>query len=217
MARNRRFDEILKDYSDKYDLATLSSPNDKANLEMLINNQIIVESVQAKLQELTQDDPVDNIDMIQRLSSSLKDIIERNLQLERALALDRKTRNQNSSESVAEYIVSLKQTAMEFLEKRLIRLYCPNCKILLARFSIMHDHSSFQLKVNCNQCNKYVTAEREERDIFFDIKDSGWRRKHKYAVKNARLSGSSSSDVEDDIVLGDDDEEEEQSDAQSED
>jgi hypothetical protein len=81
MARNRRFDEILKDYSDKYDLATLSSPNDKANLEMLINNQIIVESVQAKLQELTQDDPVDNIDMIQRLSSSLKDIIERNLQL----------------------------------------------------------------------------------------------------------------------------------------
>ena len=48
---------------------------------MLINNQIIVESVQSKLQELTQDDPVENIDMIQRLSSSLKDIIERNLQL----------------------------------------------------------------------------------------------------------------------------------------
>lgn len=207
MARNRRFDEILKDYSDKYDLATLSSPNDKANLEMLINNQIIVESVQAKLQELTQDDPVDNIDMIQRLSSSLKDIIERNLQLERALALDRKTRNQNSSESVAEYIVSLKQTAQEFLEKRLVKLYCPNCKILLARFSIVHDHSAFELKVNCNQCNKSVTAEREEKDIFFDIKDSGWRRKHKYTVKKSKSSGSAESDTEDDLVLGEESDE----------
>lgn len=216
MARNRRFDEILKDYSDKYDLATLSSPNDKANLEMLINNQIIVESVQAKLQELTQDDPVDNIDMIQRLSSSLKDIIERNLQLERALALDRKTRNQNSSESVAEYIVSLKQTAQEFLEKRLVRLYCPNCKILLARFSVMHDHSAFTLKVNCNQCNKYVTAEREEKDIFFDIKDSGWRKKHRYSVKGSKTSGSDTSDIEDDVVLGDEGEED-QTNAESQD
>jgi hypothetical protein len=216
MAKNRRFDEILKDYSDKYDLATLSSPNDKANLEMLINNQIIVESVQAKLQELTQDDPVDNIDMIQRLSSSLKDIIERNLQLERALALDRKTRNQNSSESVAEYIVNLKQTAQDFLERRLIKLYCPNCKILLSRFSIMHDHSAFELKVNCNQCNKPVTAERDEKDIFFDIKDAGWRKKHRYSVKKARSSGSEGSDIEDDVVLGEE-EEAEEDDVKSED
>ena len=75
MTKNRRFSEILKDYSDKYDLVTLSSPNDRANLEMLINNQVIIETLQAKLQDLTADDPVDNIDMIQRLGSSLKDII----------------------------------------------------------------------------------------------------------------------------------------------
>lgn len=209
MAKNRRFDEILKDYSDKYDLATLSSPNDRANLEMLINNQIIVESVQKKLQELTDDDPVDNIEMIQRLSSSLKDIIERNLQLERALALDRKTRNQNNSESIAEYLVNLKQTAQDFLERRLVKLYCPECKILLSRFSIVHDHSYFELKVNCNQCNKIVTANREEKDIFFDIKDAAWRRKHRYSVKKAKTSDNASSDIEDDLVLGDDQEEEE--------
>lgn len=202
MAKNRRFDEILKDYSDKYDLATLASPNDRANLEMLINNQIIVESVQKKLQELTDDDPVENIDMIQRLSSSLKDIIERNLQLERALALDRKTRNQNNSESIAEYLVNLKQTAQDFLERRLVKLYCPDCKILLSRFSIVHEHSLFELRVNCNQCNKLVLAAREEKDIFFDIKDAGWRRKHKYTVKQSKISENTESDVEDDLVLG---------------
>jgi len=207
MAKNRRFDEILKDYSDKYDLATLASPNDRANLEMLINNQIIVESVQRKLQELTDDDPVDNIDMIQRLSSSLKDIIERNLQLERALALDRKTRNQNNSESIAEYLVNLKQTAQDFLERRLVKLYCPDCKILLSRFSIVQDHSFFDLRVNCSQCNKLITATREEKDIFFDIKDANWRRKHRYSVKQGKVADNAESDIEDDLVLSDESEE----------
>jgi hypothetical protein len=207
MTKNRRFSEILKDYSDKYDLATLSSPNDRANLEMLINNQVIVETIQAKLQELTADDPVENIDMIQRLGSSLKDIIERNLQLERALALDRKTRTSDKSESIAEYIVNLKAAAQDFLERRLVKLYCPECKILLARFSIMHDHSRFTLKVNCNQCNKAVSAEREEKDIFFDIADSAWRKKHRYTVVNSKKSGSTTADTDDDLVLSDEEDE----------
>lgn len=204
MTKSQRFSDILQEYSEKYDLATLSSPNDRANLEALINNQIIIESLQAKVQELIEDDPVSNIDIIQRLSTSLRDSIERNLQLERALALDRKTRNSSSAESVADYIVSLKQTAQEFLEKRLVKLYCPNCQILLARFSIMHEHSPFELRVKCNQCENDVISTREEKDIFFDIKDSAWRKKYKYTVKHSKEKVSIDVDVEDDIVLGED-------------
>lgn len=204
MTKSQRFSDILQEYSEKYDLATLSSPNDKANLEALINNQIIIESLQAKVQELIEDDPVSNIDIIQRLSTSLRDSIERNLQLERALALDRKTRNSSSAESVADYIVSLKQTAQEFLEKRLVKVYCPNCQVLLARFSIVHDHSPFELRVKCNQCENDVTSAREEKDIFFDIKDSAWRKKYKYTVKQSKEKVSIDADVEDDIVLGED-------------
>ena len=204
MTKSQRFSDILQEYSEKYDLATLSSPNDKANLEALINNQIIIESLQAKVQELIEDDPVSNIDIIQRLSTSLRDSIERNLQLERALALDRKTRNSSSAESVADYIVSLKQTAQEFLEKRLVKVYCPNCQILLARFSIVHDHSPFELRVKCNQCENDITSAREEKDIFFDIKDSAWRKKYKYTVKQSKEKVSIDADVEDDIVLGED-------------
>lgn len=204
MTKSQRFSDILQEYSEKYDLATLSSPNDRANLEALINNQIIIESLQAKVQELIEDDPVSNIDIIQRLSTSLRDSIERNLQLERALALDRKTRNSSSAESVADYIVSLKQTAQEFLEKRLVKLYCPNCQILLARFSIMHDHSPFELRVKCNQCENDVISAREEKDIFFDIKDSTWRKKYKYTVKHSKEKVSIDADIEDDVVLGED-------------
>ncbi len=208
MAKNERFRQILADYADKYDLATLSSPNDRANLEMLINNQVIIESIQEKLQELTDDDPVDNIDIIQRLGSSLKDIIERNLQLERALALDRKTRSSASAESVAEYLVNLKAVAADFLEKRLMRLYCPDCKIMVARFSAVHQHSPFQVRVKCNQCNNDVIAERDERDLFFDVKDSAWRRKYRYKVVKpaAEAGGSTADEVDDDLLLIDPDE-----------
>jgi hypothetical protein len=68
----------------------------------------------------------------------------------------------------------------------------------------MHDHSRFTLKINCNQCNKAVSAEREEKDIFFDIADSSWRKKHRYTVINSKKSGSSADEQEDDLVLSDD-------------
>ena len=119
--------------------------------------------------------------------------------------MDRKTRNSSSAESVADYIVSLKQTAQDFLEKRLVKLYCPHCQILLARFSIVHEHSPFELRVKCNQCGNDVISAREERDMFFDIKDSAWRKKYKYSVKQSKESTVLEQDVEDDVVLGDDD------------
>lgn len=118
MAKKSRFQEILEEYSLKYDLETLNSPNDRANLEMLINNQVLVERLQGELLQLTEESAIDNIDDIKNISNAMRDIIERNLQIERALALDRKTRKSENSDSVASYITNLKVVAQNFLEKK---------------------------------------------------------------------------------------------------
>lgn len=184
MAKKSRFQEILEEYSLKYDLETLNSPNDRANLEMLINNQVLVERLQGELLKLTEESSIDNIDSIKNVSNAMRDIIERNLQIERALALDRKTRKSENSDSVAAYITNLKIVAQNFLEKRLIKLYCPDCKILLARFAPVMEHTAFHFESQCSQCGKRVTATRKaaSEGVLFDIKDYKWRKQYIYEV-----------------------------------
>ena len=173
MAKKTRFQEILADYSSKYDLETLNSPNDRANLDMLINNQVIVERFQAELLFMTENGALENIEAIQKIGNAMRDLIERNLQIERALALDRKTRKSENSDSVASYITNLKITAQNFLEKRLIKVFCPDCKVLVARFAPVMDHTAFHFETQCSQCE----------GVFFDIKDYKWRKQYLYEVQ----------------------------------
>ena len=185
MAKKTRFQEILADYSSKYDLETLNSPNDRANLDMLINNQVIVERFQAELLFMTENGALENIEAIQKIGNAMRDLIERNLQIERALALDRKTRKSENSDSVASYITNLKITAQNFLEKRLIKVFCPDCKVLVARFAPVMDHTAFHFETQCSQCNKRITMTRkaESEGVFFDIKDYKWRKQYLYEVQ----------------------------------
>lgn len=189
MAKKTRFDEILSQYAEKYDIETLNSPNDKANLDMLINNQIIVENLQAELLNLSTDSVV-NIAEIQKISNAMRDLIERSLQIERALALDRKTRKSENSDSIASYITDLKVTAQNFLEKRLIKMYCPNCKILVARIAPAMKHTAFHFEAQCSQCGDRVIATRksEKEGVLFDIKDYRWRKQYLYEVVQATKS-----------------------------
>jgi hypothetical protein len=184
MAKKSRFQEILEEYSLKYDLETLNSPNDRANLEMLINNQVLVERLQAELLQLTEESAIENIDNIKNISNAMRDLIERNLQIERALALDRKTRKSENSDSIASYITNLKVVAQNFLEKRLIKVYCPDCKVLVARFSPVMEHTAFHFECQCSQCNKRITMTRkaEAGGVLFDIKDYKWRKQYLYEV-----------------------------------
>lgn len=184
MAKKTRFQEILAEYSNKYDLETLNSPNDRANLEMLINNQVVVERLQSEMLKMTEDSTLDNLDTIKNIGNAMRDLIERNLQIERALALDRKTRKSENTDSIATYLVTLKITAQNFLEKRLIKIYCPECKVLVARFAPVMEHTAFHFECQCSQCNKRIimTRKAEAEGVFFDIKDYRWRKQFLYEV-----------------------------------
>lgn len=190
MAKKKRFDEILQEYGQKYDIETLDSPNDKANLTMLINNQVIIERLQAEMLAVTEVSAVDNIEEVKQIGNAMRDLIERNLQIERALALDRKTRKSENTDSLATYITDLKINAQNFLEKRLIKVYCPDCKILLARFSPVMDHTAFHFECQCSQCSKRITASRKaaSEGVLFDIKDYKWRKQYLYEVVQPETS-----------------------------
>lgn len=196
-----RLSQKRKEYADKYDISDLTTGNDKDNLETLLRNSIIIETLQAKYQELAEGDIVANLGQITDLEKTLKSIIASNLALEKALGLDRAARKKEDSvDSPAEYVAQLKLHAKEFLEKRITKVFCPDCKVMIFRFSPVQDHTKFEIKCTCSQCKKVVRVHREEKDILFDLpaKDREWRKKYPYAVELPKVTAVDEVDTEDD-------------------
>lgn len=200
---DQKFTKALEEYSKRYDVDALDSPNDIANLHNMIRNQIVIEEIQQKMHEQAEGGAVENIAVIQKLNIAFRDLTESNLALERALAIDRKTRQNQSQTNVATYIAALKVNAREFLEKQFIRVKCPSCKVLVARISPAHEHTAFNAGFQCSQCKKYITIDRTEKDVFFDIKDPDWRRKYPVEITQPKQKNVSLNydNLEDDIVI----------------
>lgn len=203
---NSRLEALRKRYAQDYDLSTLNNSNDKATLETILRNSIILEDLQQRQLELMEGDISSSAAEIKKIGDLIKATAETNLSLERSLGIDRKSRKvEDNAESPAAYIASLKLMAREFLEKRLIRLYCPQCNVMVLRFSPVHDHTKFNISIRCSQCGKSVIAKREDRDIFYDLKSSDreWRRKYPVEIEAAKKDSSDDIDSEDDeMILG---------------
>ncbi len=189
MARSKnRFEEILAEYARKYDIDSIDSPNDQANLRTFINLQIAIEQLQEEAQKLIQGGIVANLDDLERVNDTLKKLVDTGVVLERALGLDRKSRASDKVDNVADYIANLKTMAQDFLEKQYIRAECPNCQILVGRVIPALEHTAFECHFQCSQCGKKITIKRGEKDPFFDfsVSERAWRKQHKYEVIQAK-------------------------------
>ena len=194
-----RYKQLWGQYEQAYDLTTLNDANDRSNLEMIIRNASLIELLQEKITEMAEEDAAGNITEIKKISDSVRDLTDRNIQLERQLGIDRKSRKKDNETTTGEYILMLKSAAQEFLEKRLIKVYCPNCKVMTGRISPVHHHTSFAVYFECSQCQKLVTAERKSKDVFFDLvkDDKDWRRKYPIEIKHPKRVKASSSSLDD--------------------
>lgn len=202
------FDSRLKakrlEYSKKYDIDDLTSGNDKANLEALLRNEIIIEDLQEALQTKVEEGAATNIAEIKKLNDGIRDLITTNLSLEKALGIDRTARKKEvNDQSPAEYIKALKQQAKEFLEQRLVKVYCEECKVMVMRFFPVHEHTKFEIKAQCSQCKKQIKVHRDEKGIFFDLpkNDRAWREKYPIEIVQPKVVAEDSIDTEEDEVF----------------
>lgn len=196
-----KFDDILEEYAKKYDIESLSSPNDVANLHTMIRNQIIISDLQQAMSDFIREGKIGEL---KKINDSINDFVTSNLQLERQLGIDRKTRKNDQEQSPAEYIAWLKRTATEFINRDdiLLKVMCKDCKIMVGRISPVYDTTEYQAAFQCPQCKQFITVHRKERDVFFDIKDSDWRRRYPMEViQPVKSKAPSLDDIEDDITL----------------
>ena len=203
-----RTKELKRQYEQDYDLSTLNSSNDRLNLEALIRNTILIERIDEEINtQMSSKDIASAILTIDKLARTKDGLQTQNVALEKQLGIDRKSRKKDNETSAAEYIIALKQNAREFLDKRLTKVFCPECKILIMRFSPAYEHTEFDIACQCPQCNKLVTARRKERDVFFDLvpRDREWRRKYPIEVVQSKKKKQEdeTKSYDDDFVIDD--------------
>lgn len=201
-----RIDALRKRYALDYDLSSLNNSNDKATLETILRNTIVIEDLQQQQLELMENSILENAADFKKINDMIRSTTETNMSLERALGIDRKARKtEDNAESPADYIKNLKQTAKEFLEQRLQKVMCVDCKIQLFKFLPTYEHTRFDLKIYCPQCNKYTKVHRDSKDILYDIpaKDKAWRTKYPMEIEQARTETSDEIDiVDDEMIIG---------------
>jgi hypothetical protein len=200
------FKERLEAYRKTYDIDDIVNPNDLANLHILINNQELIDVLQDEVsrQLSGSNDITQAIQNIQRIQDARAKLVEQNLTIEKTLGIDRKTRKKDTQEDAGNYIVFLKTAAQEFLERQYITVYCDKCKIMVGRAIPVHDHTEFDIRFQCSQCNKMIQVKRKERDVFFDIKgrNKEWRKKYPIEVIQGKEETIES---DDDVYVGDED------------
>lgn len=180
----KTYDQILQEYREAYDVESLASPNDRSNLDMLINNQVLISRLQEQIDVLSSDDIVGNLQAISNIQRTIQALIEQSLAVERTLGIDRKSRKKDNQDDVAGYLNMIKSKATEFLENQLIYAYCPNCKVMCGRALPAHDHTEFECRFRCSQCQKMVVIKRGERDVFHDVKgNNAWRKNHPVEIE----------------------------------
>jgi predicted nucleic acid-binding Zn ribbon protein len=182
MKGNKEFNKLYAEYAKKYDLVGLDNPNDISNLRTMIYNQLMIDQLQENMQKSIQDGEDLSPDMLKKSLDSITTLSQQNLRLESQLGIDRKTRKDGQADDFATYLTQLKQTAKEFMDKRITKVFCKSCNIMVGRISGVYDTTAFEAAFQCPQCKKQAVVKRKERDIFFDQKDPDWRRKYPMEV-----------------------------------
>lgn len=202
------FNKVLKEYAKTYDIESLSTPNDRANLELIINNAILIKRLQEYMASLVNDSAGINAAEVLKINNTIASLQKTNSDTEKLLSIDRKTRKQEQEQSPVDYIENLRARALEFLHDpdRIIYVYCKACKIMVGRISGVYDSTEFEGKFKCPQCDKFSSVRRKERDVFFDLKsnDKDWRRKYPIEVVQNKEENAPDIEEDDDILLNGD-------------
>jgi hypothetical protein len=192
------YERMMNEYKESYDLGK-ATPNDIQNLSILVNNRIIIDTLsRAITEQVGTGDILSNSTNIKKLQDSMRDIIDQNLAVERALGIDRKSRRKENQQDVAGYMQIIKSAAADWLDKNLIKVYCDTCKIMVGRILPVHEHTEFDIRFQCSQCSEFVVVKRKEKSIFFDVKGrKDWREKHPIEI----IHPTKVVEFEDDIEL----------------
>lgn len=202
-----RFEEKLEEYRKNYRVDELNDANDRTLLHIMIKTELMIEDLQSGIRELMTEDIMQSAGDLKKLSDLLRDSTNTITTLQKTLAIDRKTRKDEESSNVIDYINSLRRAASDFVDERLVKMYCPTCNVMVGRFSPVHGHTALSVSFQCSQCKKMVRIRRDERDTMYDIKasDRQWREAYRAEIVQPKRSKRSGAAIPEDLGIENED------------
>jgi len=152
---NRRYDEMMLTFQTEF-AVDMNDSNDRLALENLVRHQLQLEDIDAHIrQEMStgyDSRQLKNWGDVQRsLITSISELQEK-------LGISRKQRKEKQSDSVAEFISSVRIKAIDFWERKTVKITCPKCEIELARYWLNFAElaSVIRFELECWKCKEKI-------------------------------------------------------------
>jgi hypothetical protein len=155
----KRVKEKLDELAVDYDMEDMKI-NDMGQLRSLALAQIQLddlEQVAFETRQHTDSTSVQILEKINRILSGLRDDISK---ISADLQLTRKIRKQSRESSIIDSINDLRSKARKFYRERMLYVFCPECKMLLATLWLNYSSEEYnKLQLKCGRCNHKFTQD----------------------------------------------------------
>jgi RNase P subunit RPR2 len=150
-----RIEKIIESFKDDYDLSDMTG-NDRLALNELARTFILLEDTWQALNDAREEGDWSLYGAINREAHRLRDDIST---LQKDLSIARRSRQESGQRSVVDFIEDIKTRAKSFIDSRLKEIYCPECKMLLAKAWFLYPDESNELALLCGRCGKAFKLE----------------------------------------------------------
>ncbi len=154
-----RVKEKLDELAIDYDMEDMKI-NDMGQLRSLALAQIQLDDLEQTawiVRQKTDSTSVQILEKINRILSGLRDDISK---ISSDLQLTRKIRKQSKESSIIDAINDLRGKARQFYRERMLYVFCPECKMLLATLWLNYSSEEYnKLQLTCKRCKHKFTQD----------------------------------------------------------
>jgi len=152
---SERIDAKLVLMGEDYDMDDMKS-NDKIQLRALAQAEIQLEDLENVAYTLRQDIQIDNVLVLEKVNNIMSKLRNDISMIQEDLQLTRKIRKESKEASVISYIDTLREKAKKFYKEKMLYIFCPECRMLLATIWLHYKDADSSVKLHCKHCNKDV-------------------------------------------------------------
>jgi len=157
-----RVDEKINALGNDYDFDDMKV-NDMTQLRSLAMAMIQLDDLEVDAYEIRQNVDKDNIFLLEKVNKIISDLRSDVSSISSDLQLTKRVRAQSKDISIANKWKELSNKATMFYKKKMLYIFCTNCRFLLATVWLLYSESELNtIKLECKHCGKQFTVQLNE-------------------------------------------------------
>jgi len=148
----------LSELAEDYDMSDMKV-NDRLQLRAMTLAEIQLEDLEKAVYVIRQDITRDNVIVIEKLNNVMAKLRSDISSISDDLQLTRHIRKRSKETSMITHLADLKVKAKKFAKERMLYIFCPECRMLLATTWLMYPDNNNKMKLDCKRCGHKWTQD----------------------------------------------------------